>query len=331
MWQKPSDSPWYDTSHANLVLGGMATLMLRNVTVFLAVLLFSPGCGSLKFSGPGGKQMEANPAPIVWLEPDLTITTTPEEFATNTHPFRMNASELANVLRGIRVSSGRGFLRHVSPERAFSDEEVELLSPLLTEALGRASRWERVVFKFEHAESAGGETLGALFVRGSYLHFVLAKHRVFNREDPEGAATREHRIFFDRDDYLAPAGIETLVKWSESDRTHLSINHQRLRTELTEPQKSDVPRVQQTAVSTFQQMQEPTQSNLDLSEKLKTLQEDLDRNRQQVERLSLELDQAKHTLREKDAELKQLQEQRKLSKEPKPRTPGVLPPDSQRQ
>jgi hypothetical protein len=279
--------------------------------------------------------MERSPAPKVWLEADSTIRVTAREVAPNTHPFHLNSFELADFLRGISVSSGRGFLKHLSPQPAFSDKEVKLVSPLITEALGRASRWERVVFKLERAESDGGETSGALFIRGSYLHFVLAKHRVFNREDPEGAATREHRIFFDRDSYRAPPGGASLVEWSESDLTHISIDHQRLRAELkvvADAQKPVVPSVQQTTVPTFQQqVQELTESNLELRDKLKTLQQDLDRNRQQGERLSLELDQAKHALREKGAALKQLQEQGKPSKEQKRRTSEAVPSDSQHQ
>jgi hypothetical protein len=271
----------------------------------------------------------------VWLEIDSTIIAT-DALTANTHPFEMSSSDLATLLRGIRVRSARGLLKSLSSrEPAFSEEEVRFLAPLMSQALARASRFERVVFRLKYPDSIGADTSGALFVREPYLHFVLGDHRIFNREDPEGAATREHETLFDREEYLAPRNARALPAWSDSDRTHLSINYHRLRADTRLPGNVQEPLVQQTHVQQTtvpmpqKQVQELTDSNLDLREKINTLQQQLDGNRQQLERLSVELDQAKHALIEKDAELKQLQERRNPSKEPKRRAPRVLLPDGQ--
>jgi hypothetical protein len=308
-------------------------VILRVLAVLLATVLVSAGCALPKFLPFRADQSQPSQTNAVWLEADPTITST-AAFTPNTHPFQMNSSELTTLLRGIRVRSSRGLLKGLSPsEQAFSEEEVRFLSPLLSQALERASRWERVVFKLKYAQSRA-DTSGSLFVRGPYLHFVLADHRVFNREDPEGAATREHQIFFDREEYLAPNGAHAQPKWSESDRTHLSIDYQRLRGDArlaTNVQEFVVQptHVQQTAVPMFQtQMQELTHSNLDLREKIKTLQQELAESQQQVKSLSLELDEAKQVLIEKNAALMQLREQRKPSKERQ--APGVLAPGAQR-
>jgi hypothetical protein len=306
------------------------------LAVLLAALLLSAGCALPNFLSFRADQSQPRQTNPVWLENDPTIIAT-DVFTPNIHPFQMSSTELATLLRGIRVRSSRGLLKDLSPrDPAFSEEEVRFLAPLLSQALERASRWERVVFKVRYSESAGGDTAGALFVRGPYLHFVLADHRVFNRDDPEGAATREHHTFFDREEYLAPNDAQVLPKWSESDRTHLSIDYQRLRADARLATNVQEPLVQQTHVQQTivpmlqKQVQELTHSNLDLREKIKALQQELAESQQKVERLSLELGVAKHALIEKDAGLKQLQEQHKPSKEPKRRAPGVLPPGDQR-
>lgn len=320
--------------------------MPRILAVLLATLLISAGCALPNFLSFRTDQSQPRQTDPVWLEADPTLRSS-DLSARNNHPFQMTERRLTTILRAIRVRSGRGLLQTLSPkEPAFSAEELRSLAPLLSQALGKASPRERVAFRLRHPESVAGDTTGSLFVRGPYLHVVLADHPVFNREDPEGAATRDHHIFFEHEEYLVTVGTEGSPRWADSDRTHLSIDYRRLRTDAKIVGTSQADQVQEAQVERAQvqeapipqamvprlqeQVQELTHSNLDLREKIKTLQKELAESRQVAKRLSSELDEAKQVLIEKDAELKQLQEQRKPSKEPKRRAPGVLPPGDQR-
>ena len=310
--------------------------MLRMLAVLLATLLISAGCALPNFGPFRAEQNQQNQTDPVWLEADPTLRSS-DLSARNNHPFQMTERRLTTILRAIRVRSGRGLLQTISSkEPAFSVEELRSLAPLLSQAMGKASPRERVAFRIRHSESVAGDTTGALFVRGPYLHVVLADHPVFNREDPEGASTRDHHIFFEHEEYLVPAGTEGLPRWAESDRTHLSIDYRRLRTDATIVGTSQADQVQEAQVlqavmpKLQEQVQELTHSNLDLREKTKTLQKELAESQRQVKRLSLELDEAKQALVEKDADLTQLQEQHKPRKEPKRRAPAVLPPGGKR-
>jgi hypothetical protein len=310
--------------------------MPRILAVLLATLLISAGCAFPNFLSFRTDQSQLRQTDPVWLEADPTLRSS-DLSARNNHPFQMTERRLTTILRAIRVRSGRGLLQTISSkEPAFSAEELRSLAPLLSQALEKASPRERVAFRLRHPESGAGDTTGSLFVRGPYLHVVLADHPVFNREDPEGASTRDHHIFFEHEEYLVPAGTEGLPRWAESDRTHLSIDYRRLRTDAKIVGTSQADQVQEAQVPQAlaprlqEQVQELTLSNLDLREKIKTLQKELAESRQEVKRLSSELDEAQQALIEKDTELKQLHEQRKPSKEPKRRPPGVLPPGDQR-
>ena len=68
------------------------------------------------------------------------------------HPLTLSADTMARILRGVVVKDGRGVLGNLvaaKPEaiRAFADEEVEYLAPLLVEGLTRAAPDQQVGFR----------------------------------------------------------------------------------------------------------------------------------------------------------------------------------------
>jgi hypothetical protein len=68
------------------------------------------------------------------------------------HPMTLSADTMARVLRGVVVKDGRGVLGSLvagKPEavRAFGDEDVEYLAPLLVEGLTRAAPDQQVGFR----------------------------------------------------------------------------------------------------------------------------------------------------------------------------------------
>jgi hypothetical protein len=68
------------------------------------------------------------------------------------HPITLPTDTMARVLRGVVVKEGRGALGYLHPgkpeaARVFADEEVEYLTPLLTEGLKRAASDQHVGFR----------------------------------------------------------------------------------------------------------------------------------------------------------------------------------------
>ena len=68
------------------------------------------------------------------------------------HPIALSADTMARVLRGVVVKDSRGFLAILAADkseavRAFGDEDVEYLAPLLVEGLTRAAPDQQVGFR----------------------------------------------------------------------------------------------------------------------------------------------------------------------------------------
>jgi hypothetical protein len=101
------------------------------------------------------------------------------------HPARITAEDMAAILRGISVREHRmwlqtGLFGEAKPEPAFRDDEISLLAPRLSEALGRAKPDERVSFYVSQPLTSIKReiTTGGLYVRGGLLHFILSNHRM---------------------------------------------------------------------------------------------------------------------------------------------------------
>lgn len=76
----------------------------------------------------------------------------PDRSFQTAHPMTLSADTMARVLRGIVIKEGRGSLGYLSPgkpeaARVFDDEEVQYLTPLLTEGLKRSASDQQVGFR----------------------------------------------------------------------------------------------------------------------------------------------------------------------------------------
>jgi hypothetical protein len=83
------------------------------------------------------------------------------------HPVTVSAETMARVLRGIVVQGGRGVLGKPAvgkPEavRAFGDDDVEYLAPLLAEGLSRAASDQQVGFYVMHIATPTPSQAGGL-------------------------------------------------------------------------------------------------------------------------------------------------------------------------
>ena len=112
------------------------------------------------------------------------------ESTSNTHPANLTPAEAGTLLRSVRSWERRNFIHRLfsgeaDKTRAFRNEEITLLAPALSKALGQAAPDERVYFHLSHATDEGDEesTPGWLRIREEILYLSLSE--VHDRHGPE--------------------------------------------------------------------------------------------------------------------------------------------------
>lgn len=169
--------------------------IMYRVTLLSPVLLASLALGA--WVGCAAKPAQQTKAVseegfnVVRLEPS-------QEEEPNTHPLALSPSEVATILRGVRVWERRNVIhRLVSGEaaktRAFQDDELSFLAPALSRALAQAGPTDQVYFHLSQATPTGEEetTTGRLFVRDPILHLILSE--VHDRHGPGPNISRYDR------------------------------------------------------------------------------------------------------------------------------------------
>ena len=228
------------------------------------------------------------------------------------HPTTLAADTMARVLRGVIVKDGRGVLGNLAasankPEaiRAFGDEDVEYLAPLLVEGLTKAASDQQIGFRIvkigvpiqsqsgglvfclsdvrfpgvcDSEQPQGGvseeSTAGSLYTYGRSLYLTLTEYRHRTVRTESNTMVNRHMS--------SPAGLSSRTvhfvpesaKRPDSYRTTRStdatlvIDYGLL---ATMPAASDM---QQTATQLPTPMKgEPTQRDTDMDELRKELQE----------------------------------------------------------
>lgn len=126
-----------------------------------------------------------DPVNFVRLEQDAEVLAEwPPSY--HAHPVLIEPGKLQEILSGLKVREHRIALQRwilggeSSLVPAFTDEELELLSMQLSEALAEAKYNERVTFYLSQPQSFARRTIttGGLYVHGTELHFLLGNWRI---------------------------------------------------------------------------------------------------------------------------------------------------------
>lgn len=148
------------------------------------------------------------------------------------HPIRLDVVTIARILRGVYVRNDQSTLQTFfsgKPDalRAFSDEEVTFLTPLIAEGLRRAAPDQQVGFRIAqiglpgHAHNTGGgvgsseppltlhpreSTTGVIHAYGRSLYLTLTEYRLraepantinmANRRLPDNTGLINHTVLF---------------------------------------------------------------------------------------------------------------------------------------
>ena len=142
------------------------------------MLILLAGCAPKQFTTA---TLYDSPHAFVRLEADPA---TGQE-AVHSHPVTVTPDQIAAVLHGMTIEEPRTRMpiyddlsipRH---HRAFDDNTIAFLAPLLSLGLAQATPEEVVTFYLSKDRSGGSRevTSGGLFVHEDDLHFVLANYR----------------------------------------------------------------------------------------------------------------------------------------------------------
>lgn len=87
------------------------------------------------------------------------------------HPIVIDRDTIIRILRGIHVGNGQG-------SEAFTDREVEILSPSISTALAKARPEQIVVFQvISRLDNAPEATGGTIYVKGQSVYLTLTQFR----------------------------------------------------------------------------------------------------------------------------------------------------------
>jgi hypothetical protein len=133
------------------------------------VLIFGVACARLPYTT---RIIHDSPRALVALRHELKP-------AGYTQPAQLTADELRPALAGLSIREKRGvplrwFAEDVPPKRLFRPDELEVLTPLLIEALGQAGPDEHVAFRLlapgPNPNYDRDTTAGWVAFRDPYLH-----------------------------------------------------------------------------------------------------------------------------------------------------------------
>jgi len=202
------------------------------------------------------------------------------------------------------------------PVPLFAPKELAMVSGQLARALQQAKPTERVFFSLPKPDVAYSEdrTVGSLFLRGRYLHLVLQDHSSFIQADSGGGELKDLRDSKGMKLWVAGPTQAAMVpdleepRWAPFEAMHLSLNVKDVLAQRAAPSPARANRAGvELPAAAFQkigpsagpsdelqlQIRELTSSNLELRSRLDDQKKKMEELNTQMERLRLELDQAK--------------------------------------
>jgi hypothetical protein len=247
----------------------------------------------------------------IGIEKDPTISRFGET-VLNAHPASLTAVEVGALFDAVRVSgwSGTiaGMFQSPRPVPLLTQAQLQIFAGPVAEALREAGPTERVFFSFPKPDVTYSEdrTAGALFLRGPYLHLVLTDHSSVVHADTGGGDVKDIRDTKGMKLWLDKPAVEAVVpdaeepRWAPFESVHISVNIKQLlaltpaRRPETGMREASGGREGPLSHQDLQnQIRELTNSNLELRERLDEQKTRIHRLNEEINRLRLELEEAK--------------------------------------
>ena len=303
------------------------SMLTRSVLAMIVACTVTTGCASIT-----GKIHQSSRGSVYLEEvPDWSFEAA--------HPISIDPMTLAQVLRGVQIEERKSIYRTTSdmePKavRAFSDDEVEFLAPLLATALSKADPEELIGFRLAQSALTGSvSTAGTLYVHESYLYLSLTQYRSNSvsksgRQLPGSNGLTRRAVSFvpetaQRPDSQRPPGapvqsnLTTLVIDYESLAKHPNQKPELVKISATtpEPIPAPVPQVSasNTSASADAAPKDPQEADF-LSQKLEELRvtkELASKKDVEVKILKRDVKSLRQQLAEREAEIKKLKGKKK--------------------
>jgi hypothetical protein len=106
----------------------------------------------------------------------VSLQNVEESWFKTAHPLFMSPLLLTHILRGVEARALPA--DKTTARRVFSDGDAEFLSPLISQALVKATKGQIVGFQVLHGMDAGSDSTGGiLYIQGQLLHLSLTHYR----------------------------------------------------------------------------------------------------------------------------------------------------------
>lgn len=311
-----------------------------------------------------GCASSSRPEVIIHEDPkgSVTLERTADRSFQAAHPVSLSPTLIARVLRGVRVDDPRGtiqtlLLGSTKPGRAFSDEDIGFLGPLLAEALSRALPTQQARFRVIHpahayAYSGGGgagvgsskpvtptqgfaTTEGTLYAHGLSLYLTLTQYHYIperpdtinmpNRRLPDTTGLDQREVSFFPEVARRPDALRQSRFFGGPHATTLVIDYEllaKLPESKLEPSPVATARPEASAtLESSASMQSTAERKAQAPDELRSLKELIIKKDLELDALKEEL----RALRRQSGNRESGPSRSKPKKKPLPRTQGAAP------
>jgi hypothetical protein len=268
--------------------------ILQSLVGIAACVLLISGCAS-------GAKLAQNPNNSVYLE-----EVSDWSFEAS-HPAVIDQQTITKIVKGLYANdsitgSSRMSAGGSKPMRIFSDEDVEFLSPLLTQGLAKAKPEQLVGFHISSSAGSGSEpTTGSLYVLKESIYLTLRKGTEPIGFMPESAARTEPAPAYASNG--EPGAMTMIIDYHAMAKAPMPASLPMVKATSVLPTAQ--PRAQAVSDSTVQEAGDAELTAQRLSE-IKTVRDALAKKEIEISMLRKEAEWMKRQLRDRDEEMQAL-------------------------
>lgn len=268
--------------------------ILQSLVGIAACVLLISGCAS-------GTKLAQNPNNSVYLE-----EVSDWSFEAS-HPAVIDQQTITKIVKGLYANdsitgSSRMSAGGSKPMRIFSDEDVEFLSPLLTQGLAKAKPEQLVGFHISSSAGSGSEpTTGSLYVLKESIYLTLKKGTEPIGFMPESAARTEPAPVYASNG--EPGAMTMIIDYHAMAKAPMPASLPMAKATSVLPTAQ--PRAQAVTDSTVQEAGDAELTAQRLSE-IKTVRDALTKKETEIGMLRKEAEWMKRQLRDRDEEMQAL-------------------------
>jgi hypothetical protein len=284
--------------------------ILQSLVGIAACVLLISGCAS-------GAKLAQNPNNSVYLE-----EVSDWSFEAS-HPAVIDQQTITKIVKGLYVNdnltgSSRMSAGGSKPMRIFSDEDVEFLSPLLTQGLAKAKPEQLVGFHISSSAGSGSEpTTGSLYVQKESIYLTLRKGTEPIGFMPESAARTEPAPAYASNG--EPGAMTMIIDYHAMAKAPMPALLPMAKATSVLPTAQ--PRAQAVSDSTVQEAGDAELTAQRLSE-IKTVRDALTKKDTEISMLRKEAEWMKRELRNRDEEIQAMRSMKVYSR-PTPKRPSA--------